>query len=84
MTGLLCLAQPVVYNPLGLTVVLPTHITLTHQNMPTESHIRHYGKISNAVQHRQHLHNQLDSLPACPACAALQQYHCLDNVTLKG
>lgn len=63
MTGRLCLAWAVAFNPLGLTTTLPTRVTFTHQNVPAESHIRHYGKIPNLVQHGQHLHNQLDSLP---------------------
>lgn len=63
MTCRLCLAWAVAFNPLGLTTTLPTHVTFTHQNVPAESHIRHYSKIPNPVQHGQHLHNQLDSLP---------------------
>lgn len=74
MTGLLCFACAVAFNPLGLTAMLPTQITFTHRNTLTESRMRRYGKISNPVQHRQHLHHRLASLPACPAPAAVSLY----------
>lgn len=61
------------------TVMLPTPVTCSPQIVPKG----HYGKISNLVHHRQHLHNQLDSLPACPACASTLQCCCPDNITLR-
>lgn len=51
------------------TVILPTPVTCSPQTVPKG----HHGKISNLVHHGQHLHNQLDSLPACSACASTLQ-----------
>lgn len=80
ITGLLWLAWAAAFNLLELTVILPTPITFTPQIMPKE----HYSKITNPLHHGQHLHNQLDSLPACTACAATLQCCCLDNIMLRG